>query len=690
MRSTTALVTTCLLASGLTAAGFAGPASAAGASPSFHPYVAHPTASWPESVATGDVTGDGRPDVVMTTGYYFAPEADFGLWVFPQQPDGSLGEPTRLQTHATYGSSMAVAVADLDGDTDDDVAVTTDEGVEIYAQGADGLAYSWTVPLSDAQHAEAVDVSGDGHADLIVSSAGGIKVWWQINGDFMPSPAGAVLSTGGATEIEVGDVTGDGLADVVSAQGPLIEVRRQRPDHSFEAPVTYHSGGLDGWEGVNGIAVGDVDDDGLLDVVASVGGNKPNAWMVTRLQQPDGALGPAVRRTSYDIPESIEVADVTADGRDDVVVVHGGWSRVGVFVQDLPGTMASAEELFPVPYASHYHPKGLAVGDVTGDGRPDVALADYNHGLVLLRGAAPAADTWSPETTITSGPSGTHRSRTAVVSFAADEPATFECALDTLAAWRPCTSPVTYDGLSAGAHTVHVRATDLAGNTDLTPAARSFTVDGPDTFLTSGPTGQIRATAATFAFSGGTGATGFECALDNSAWAACSSPATYTGLRTGTAHQFRVRAVGADGLVDSMPATRVFGVEAAADLAVTLTGTPDPVRKGGTLTHTLTVANSGPDAAASTVSSLGLPVGLVLGQVSTTVGSCDPSGSPAMVRCDFGTLAPGASAVVTLRSTVTAARGSLAATAVASTPTWDLSGANDSASVSTHISNGKR
>ena len=55
-----------------------------------------------------------------------------------------------------------------------------------------------------------------------------------------------------------------------------------------------------------------------------------------------------------------------------------------------------SEQLFPIPYASHYNPHGLAVGDVNGDGSPDIVLADYNNGLVVLRNTtqptkAPAA-----------------------------------------------------------------------------------------------------------------------------------------------------------------------------------------------------------------------------------------------------------------------------------------------------------
>jgi Right handed beta helix region len=89
---------------------------------------------------------------------------------------------------------------------------------------------------------------------------------------------------------------------------------------------------------------------------------------------------------------------------------------------------------------------------------------------------APAADTTPPDTTITSGPSGSTTATSASVAFTSNESgSTFECSLDA-GAYGVCTSPKAYSGLSVGSHTVSVRAIDAASNTDASPATSSWTV----------------------------------------------------------------------------------------------------------------------------------------------------------------------------------------------------------------------
>jgi parallel beta-helix repeat protein len=94
----------------------------------------------------------------------------------------------------------------------------------------------------------------------------------------------------------------------------------------------------------------------------------------------------------------------------------------------------------------------------------------------------PASQAWTvdtviPNTTITAGPSGSVGSPAASFSFTSTETgATFICSLDG-SVFSVCISPNTYTNLTNGSHTFQVKATDAAGNTDTTPASRTWTVD---------------------------------------------------------------------------------------------------------------------------------------------------------------------------------------------------------------------
>lgn len=185
------------------------------------------------------------------------------------------------------------------------------------------------------------------------------------------------------------------------------------------------------------------------------------------------------------------------------------------------------------------------------------------------------SDHTPPETSITTGPAdgATVTTANAGFGFSADESgSTFECKLDS-GGFESCSSPRNLSGLENGSHTFSVRATDPNGNTDPTPATRTFTVaidsTPPDTVIDSGPNGTITVDAATIVFHATESGSTFECKLDSGGFQPCTSPRALSGLANG-AHTFAVRATDAAGNVDASPATQTFTV------AVTTTPPPDP------------------------------------------------------------------------------------------------------------------
>ena len=111
------------------------------------------------------------------------------------------------------------------------------------------------------------------------------------------------------------------------------------------------------------------------------------------------------------------------------------------------------------------HTFNVIATDSAGNSDPTPATHDWT------------VDTTPPETTISSTPADPTNQTTAQFVFDSNEAGSiFECSLDG-GATSACVSPRSFTGLAEGAHTFSVQATDLAGNTDATPASFDWTVD---------------------------------------------------------------------------------------------------------------------------------------------------------------------------------------------------------------------
>ena len=356
----------------------------------FYPYVAFSTGSWPEAVAVGDVNGDGHNDVVMVTSFDFDPDNDYHLFVFLQNTSGELDPPITYVTSGTYTQRpISVAVGDVNNDGRTDVVVgEADARIEVFLQNGSGsLDPPTAYATSDSRSIKIADLNDDGLLDVVGIGWGTdtVSIYFQnASGTLNPSVTYSVTH-GGYDEVDVGDVNHDGLTDIIVMSGqlysvPNIGVLLQQEGGTFGSPV-YYEVGID--ELTSGVAVGDVNGDGFQDVVVTYGGNDPDSRIGVFFQNGSGTLDPVVSYGSYDCPEPVVIADVSQDGRQDIIVAHGGWHALGVYTQWEDGILAP-EALYDLPYATAYNPQGLVVGDINGDGHPDVVIADYNHGLVVL------------------------------------------------------------------------------------------------------------------------------------------------------------------------------------------------------------------------------------------------------------------------------------------------------------------
>lgn len=183
----------------------------------------------------------------------------------------------------------------------------------------------------------------------------------------------------------IGDVTGDGLADVVvaahlvSPRDVSLFVFPQLADGTLGAPIRYATGSTN-LQFPASLAVGDVNGDGRLDAVMPF-----DDAIGIFLQTAAGELA-AIETLPSTIPgsnqQSVIVADFDGDGRVDVAAVPSGGPAVDVWYQAGDGSLT--------PARSFASPAGgfavLAAGDFDGDGVLDLAVNGYGEQISVLRG----------------------------------------------------------------------------------------------------------------------------------------------------------------------------------------------------------------------------------------------------------------------------------------------------------------
>jgi hypothetical protein len=219
------------------------------------------------------------------------------------------------------------------------------------------------------------DVNGDGRPDLVVANADDRTVTVRMAdparpGFFLPA---IVLSTPTRTplDVAVGNLSGhtDGLKDIVVAASGAnsVLVFAQTATSTFNAPVSYPVGG-----DPQAVTVADLDGNGLADIAVATSVNTVSVL----LQTSAGVFAPEVDYATGVQPVAIKAADLNGDGKLDLLTANFGATTspnnqgLSVLIQGAPGTFAA-----PVNYATEYRASGLAVGDLNGDGKPDVAVA---------------------------------------------------------------------------------------------------------------------------------------------------------------------------------------------------------------------------------------------------------------------------------------------------------------------------
>lgn len=354
-------------------------------------------------LAFPDVNVDGKKDIASGRYWYRNPGGDMtGVWVQSPLPDGM----------------HAALTLDVDGDALVDLIAQKDEGdIALYwleATSSAGSAWNavkvGTVPQAShalgAQGYRVGQVEAGGKSEVLFSSGGGIYYfripatptagnWPRIFVNSNPSDEGLAL----------GDIDRDGDLDIAATTGDSKRVEWYRnPGNGSENWAAFHIGSFQEALYPDRTEVADVNDDGRLDILVTEengGDTDAQTFWWAAPADPTSANWPRQLITNQATTNSMDVADMDADGDVDVILAeHRGTKKLAIWYNDGSGNLVEA----PVSSGKESH-LGARTVDLDGDGDLDIVSIAWDESQFVHlwrndgQGSPPPTPTPSPTST---------------------------------------------------------------------------------------------------------------------------------------------------------------------------------------------------------------------------------------------------------------------------------------------------
>jgi len=346
----------------------------------------------PQSVAIGDVNGDGHLDLVV---------ANFDSNTVSVLLNNGDGTYQSASNYATPTGPQAVALGDFNGDGTNDIVVSTLNSANAFSVLLNKGNGTFKPAINFGSFGGAPiavgDFNGDHKLDILANS---LLAGFQVQlgngkGGFVPAAAvpGVNAYGYGPGLLVVGHFNADTNLDFalgVYAEAKVI-VGLGKGDGTFQVVNTSYAG-----TNCEGIAAGDFNGDGKLDLAVADGGTSDvgQGSVFILLGNGDGTFKLGAQYPQGAHAEFVACADFNGDGKLDLAVRYLEGFGMGVMLGNGDGTFQPADYFGSMNDAIF---PAMAVGDLNGDGKPDAAVLDLAGDVAVLLNTCTAAPAAGPQ-----------------------------------------------------------------------------------------------------------------------------------------------------------------------------------------------------------------------------------------------------------------------------------------------------
>ena len=345
------------------------------------------TGTSPFRFAIGDLDGDGKPDLAVAN-------ANGGSVSVLRNTStsGSLSFDAKVDFN-TGTSPYTVAIGDLDGDGKPDLAVanlnSSTVSVLRNTSTSGSVAFAAKVDFGTGGGPTSVaigDLDGDGKPDLAVANYNGNTISQLLNTSTSGSVSFAAkvdFSTGtNPYDVAISDLDGDGKPDlaVMNYNEDTVSVLRNTSTSgsvAFAPKVDFGTGSH-----AHNVVIGDLDGDGKPDL--AVANYASDTISLLRNTSTSGSISFAAKVDfgTGNNPYYVAIGDLDGDGKPDLAAAN--WTSNNVSVLRNTSTSGNVSFAAKVNFSAGNNPASVAIGDLDGDGKPDLAVANWNSDSVSV------------------------------------------------------------------------------------------------------------------------------------------------------------------------------------------------------------------------------------------------------------------------------------------------------------------